>query len=111
MRVPSSFTESNYSVSSYRVAHVLPRNRPRGKWKSKKLAVDCASNARNVKLLRKSREIVTDLFPFLWLFSLAGQFFNFSASKRDTVSIHTREQTSALIESTIPFLNYDINNI
>lgn len=84
LRVPSSFFESNYPLPSYRVAHVLSGNRPRGKWKSKKLAANAPSN---VKLLRNSREIVTD--PFLCC--LFGRIFTplLPTWKRDTVSIHS----------------------
>lgn len=76
--------KSNYSVSSYRVAHALPRNRPRGSPRRRNWPPTGASN---VKLLRKSREIVTDLLSRLFG-PLAGQLF----TPLHGVFPYTREQ-------------------
>lgn len=121
LRVPSSFSESNYPVSSYRVAHVLSGNRPRGKWKSKKLAADCVQCAQYKIASQLSRDCYGSFPPSCFF----GRPTFHSTANFETR--HTRTRTSGeyvllslrlftagytcfptLVESTNLFLDYDI---
>lgn len=104
LRVPSSFFESNYPVSSYRVAHVLSGNRPRGKWKSKKLAADCVQCAQYKIASQLSRDCYGSFPPSSAVF-LAGQLFTPPpTSKRDTLG---REQVANMFSYRCGFLRLD----
>lgn len=100
----SSFSESNYPVSSYRVAHVFSGNRPRGKWKSKKLAADCVQCAQYKIASQLSRDCYGSFPPSSAVF-LAGQLFTpLPTSKRDTLG---REQVANMFSYRCGFLRLD----
>lgn len=86
------------------VAHVLSGNRPRGKWKSKKLAADCVQCAQYKIASQLSRDCYGSFPPSSAVF-LAGQLFTpLPTSKRDTLG---REQVANMFSYRCGFLRLD----